>query len=235
MQELNSLAIIPARGGSKRIPKKNIKNFLGKPIIQYSIEAALKSYCFDEVMVSTDNKEIAGLAESLGARIPFMRSARNADDYSGIAEVVLEVLTEYDKIGKTFKYICCILPTAPFISVDKLQKAYTILLNKNYDTVIPIVKYGYPVQRSFRLKESKISMLWPENYDKRSQDLDPIYHDSGQFAWVLKTSLVNKKQFFTENSGAIILSEMEVQDIDNENDWLIAEMKYKLLKGQGKL
>ncbi len=203
MQELNSLAIIPARGGSKRIPKKNIKNFLGKPIIQYSIEAALKSYCFDEVMVSTDNKEIAGLAESLGARIPFMRSARNADDYSGIAEVVLEVLTEYDKIGKTFKYICCILPTAPFISVDKLQKAYTILLNKNYD--------------------------------KRSKDLDPIYHDSGQFAWVLKTSLVNKKQFFTENSGAIILSEMEVQDIDNENDWLIAEMKYKLLKGQGKL
>lgn len=229
-----SIAIITARGGSKRIPKKNIKDFLGKPIIAYSIIAALESKLFDEVMVSTDDMQIAEISKSLGAKVPFMRSKGNSNDYAGTSDVILEVLDKYKKNGNIFDYCCCIYPTAPFITLEKLEESFELFKVKNYDSLFPVVKYSYPIQRSYKFVDDKISMVWPENYSKRSQDLEQIYHDAGQFYWLKVEEFNKKKQIYTDNSGAIIVSEIEAQDIDNEEDWKLAEMKFKLLKESGK-
>jgi N-acylneuraminate cytidylyltransferase len=227
---MGNLCIIPARGGSKRIPRKNIKSFCGKPIIAYSIEAALKSNLFDEVMVSTDDEEIAAIAIQYGAKVPFMRSTKNADDYAGTVDVLLEVLTEYEKQNTTFNNVCCIYPTAPFVSPDRLSEAYKMLNEKQYDSVFPICAFSFPILRALQLtNNNKVSMIWPENMTKRSQDLVPAYHDAGQFYWCKTLSLTTDRKLYTDNSGAIVLNETEVQDIDNESDWLIAEMKFKLL------
>jgi len=225
-----AIAIIPARGGSKRIPKKNIKDFLGKPIIAYSITAALKSKLFDEVMVSTDDMQIAKISKSLGVKVPFMRSKENSDDYAGTANVLIEVLNKYKEMERIFDYCCCIYPTAPFINPEKLKKFFELFKARNCYSLFPVVKYSYPIQRSYKFVNDKISMVWPDNYSKRSQDLEPLYHDAGQFYWLKVDKFINNKQIYTDNTGAIILSELEVQDIDNEKDWKIAEMKYKLLK-----
>lgn len=226
-----SIAIIPARGGSKRIPKKNIKPFLGKPIIQYSIGAAMRSELFDEVMVSTDDIQIAEISKSLGAKVPFMRSKENSNDYAGTADVILEVLDKYEENGNIFDYCCCIYPTAPFITSEKLKESFEIFKVKDYDSLFPVVKYSYPIQRSYKFVNDKISMVWPENYSQRSQDLEQFYHDAGQFYWLKVEKFIEKKQIYTDNSGAIVFSELEAQDIDNEEDWRLAEMKYKLLNG----
>lgn len=225
---MKKLAIIPARSKSKRIPGKNIKNFLGKPIIQYSIEAALKSNLFDEIMVSTDVDTISKIAKSLGAKVPFLRSEKNADDHASTAAVVEEVLDTYLKYNKSFDYFCCIYPTAPFISKNILCSAYTKLIESNFDSVFPLVKFSYPIQRGLEITNNKVKMLWPENISKRSQDLKDAYHDAGQFYWMKTDAFLEKKCLYTENSGAIILSEMEVQDIDNYTDWEIAELKYNI-------
>jgi len=222
------IAIIPARGGSKRIPKKNIKDFLGKPIISYSITAALKSKLFDEIMASTDDMQIAEISKSLGAKVPFMRSKENSNDYAGTSDVILEVLDKYKENGNIFDYCCCIYPTAPFITPEKLKKSFELFKVKDYDSLFPVVKYSYPIQRSYKFVNDKISMVWPENYSKRSQDLEQIYHDAGQFYWLKVEEFIKKKQIYTDNSGAIVFSELEVQDIDNEEDWKLAEMKFKL-------
>lgn len=224
-----SIAIIPARGGSKRIPKKNIKPFLGRPIIQYSIEAAISSNLFEEVMVSTDDYEISEIARSTGASVPFMRSKENSDDYAGTADVLLEVLNKYKENERIFEYCCCIYPTALFITPEKLKEFFELFKAKEYDSLFPVVKYSYPIQRSYKFVNDKISMVWPENYSKRSQDLEQIYHDAGQFYWLKVEEFIKKKQIYTDNSGAIVLSELEVQDIDNEEDWKLAEMKFKCL------
>ena len=224
------IAIIPARGGSKRIPKKNIKDFLGKPIISYSITAALKSKLFDEIMASTDDMQIAEISKSLGAKVPFMRSKENSNDYAGTSDVILEVLDKYKENGNIFDYCCCIYPTAPFITPEKLKKSFELFKLKEYDSLFPVVKYSYPIQRSYKFLNDKISMVWPENYSKRSQDLEQIYHDAGQFYWLKLEEFIKKKQIYTDNTGTIILSELEVQDIDSEEDWKLAEMKFKLLK-----
>ncbi len=225
-----NIAIITARGGSKRIPRKNIKDFLGKPIIAYSIQTALASGLFDEVMVSTDDSEIAAVAEEYGASVPFLRSLRNADDYSGTADVLLEVLQRLNEIGKTYHYACCIYPTAPFINTGTLQKGYSLLAEAKYDTVFPVCAFSYPVLRSLIMDEDgKVAMQWPENMNKRSQDLPPCYHDAGQFYWINVAAFLAKQQLFTDNTGAVILNELQVQDIDNETDWKIAELKYLLL------
>ena len=229
-----NIAIIPARRGSKRIPNKNIKDFLGKPIIAYSIETAIKSKLFDEVMVSTDDMQIAEIAQSLGAKVPFMRSKENSNDYAGTSDVILEVLDKYKKNGNIFDYCCCIYPAAPFITPEKLKESFELFKVKEYDSLFPVVKYSYPIQRSYKFVNDKISMVWPENYSKRSQDLEPFYHDAGQFYWIKVKELIKIKKLYTCNSGAIILSELEVQDIDNEEDWKLAEMKFKLLKESGK-
>lgn len=229
---MKKIAIITARGGSKRIPRKNIKDFLGKPIIAYSLETALKTNVFDEVMVSTDDSEIAETARHYGAKVPFMRSAKTSDDYATTKDVLDEVLAEYKKMGQEFDYICCIYPTAPLIQADSILKALTCLQESDANMLIPIVRFSYPVQRAYRrLKNNEITFIQPEYANTRSQDLEPIFHDSGSFYWY-------KKDFFTSQSTSkrlgFELSELEVQDIDNLVDWKIAELKYQVLQNESR-
>lgn len=226
---MKALALITARGGSKRIPRKNIKNFNGKPIIAYSIEAALGAGVFDEVMVSTDDEEIAEISRSYGASVPFLRSEKTSNDFATTSDVINEVISEYEKRGKKFDIITCIYPTAPFITSEKLKKAVEDLESSDADSLIPVVRFSYPPQRAMEIQDGKLVFRQPENLKARSQDLTPHYHDAGQF-YVTRT-----ESFLRTNSllmGSIIpleLSELEVQDIDNEVDWKLAELKYNLM------
>jgi len=230
MKKNSTVAIITARGGSKRIPRKNLKIFAGRPIIQYSIDAALTSGCFDEVMVSTDDTEIAQLAKSLGAKVPFLRSERTANDFATTAEVIEEVLKEYRKRETAFAYCCCIYPTAPFISAERLSMGLTLLSETKADSVIPVSRYNPPSQWALAVREGKLAALHPETLLIRSQDLEPTYYDCGQFYWLQVASFLEKKKLFTEHTVPIEIPETEVQDIDTEADWQIAEMKFKLLR-----
>ncbi|WGK64728.1 pseudaminic acid cytidylyltransferase [Croceiramulus getboli] len=181
----NNLCIIPARGGSKRIPRKNIKLFLGKPIIAYSIEAALKSGCFKEVMVSTDDEEIARVAREYGAIVPSLRSSKNADDFATIKDVVDEVIDAYIDRGVKFDNICCLFATAPLVQVKLLIKGLSILLEKEVDSVRPIVRFSYPIQRAFKfLENGAVEMINEEHLKTRTQDLEPAYYDAGMFYWM---------------------------------------------------
>lgn len=224
---MKSVAIITARGGSKRIPRKNIKSFCGKPIIEYSINAAINSNMFDEVMVSTDDLEIKEIAERCGARVPFLRSKLTSNDISSTSDVLFEVLDEYKKIGLQFEFMCCIYPTAPFITSSKLMEGMTLLYSKKADCVLPIVPFSFPPQRGFVIENQIIKYKWPENMLVRSQDLERMYHDSGQFYCMRVSSFYEQKTIVMNNTLPIILSEIEVQDIDNEDDWIIAEIKYR--------
>lgn len=227
---MKKVAIITARGGSKRIPKKNIKEFMGKPIIAYSIQAALQSQLFDEVMVSTDDNEIAKIAISYGAKVPFMRSALNSDDFATTVDVLLEVLEKYKETELEFSHGCCIYPTAPFITGELLCEAFDLIKEKDFDTVFPVVKFGNPIQRALTKNEDgKISMMHPEYKLSRSQDLEKAYYDSGQFYWFKSDILQKNKSLWTDNTGVIEIDEHQVQDIDNMIDWKLAELKYKLL------
>ena len=227
---MGKIAIITARGGSKRIPKKNIREFLGKPILAYSIEAALGSGLFDEVMVSTDSTEIADIAERFGAKVPFYRSDAASNDYATTNDVILEVLDKYERRGENFDMAVCLYPTAPFVTAQKLISAVKELEDSDADTLIPVVPFSYPPQRALIIDQGKLRFLYPENLDARSQDLMPHYHDVGQF-YVIRTEAfkVNKK-LMVGNILPFIVDEREVQDIDNESDWAIAEMKYKLMQ-----
>lgn len=225
------VAIITARGGSKRIPRKNIKHFMGKPIIAYPIIAAVESGIFDEVMVSTDDEEIAEVSKQYGALIPFLRSPKNSDDISNTNDVLKEVLTVYKSLGKDFTYACCLYPTAPFVTAAKLQHAYEMLRNSGVDSVIPVTEFSFPILRSFNMdkQSSKIAFNWPENATVRSQDLAPAYHDCGQYYFFLVEKFLEKGRLVTDNTLGIATSAMEVQDIDNEEDWRLAEVKYSFL------
>ena len=224
-----SIAIITARGGSKRIHKKNIKEFCGKPIIAYSIRAALNSKIFDEVMVSTDSEEIAEIAIKNGANVPFMRSAKTSDDFATTSDVLLEVLNRYEEKGMKFDIMSCIYPTAPFVTADKLQKALDKLYETKARMVMPVVKFSYPPQRGYICNEEWIEMKWKENYAKRSQDLEQLYHDAGQFYLYDVKEFLKYKGIIMDRIAPIIVSELEVQDIDNLTDWKMAELKYKLM------
>ena len=202
---MKNLAIIPARGGSKRIPRKNIKLFMGKPIIAYSIEAALRSGLFDEVMVSTDDEEIAVVAREYGASVPFMRSAETANDYATTADVICEVLDCYENIGKIFDTVCCIYSTAPFISKDILQQSFHELMVNGWDSIFSLVAFSYPIQRC-------------------------LYHDAGQFYISTVTAFLKYNGFWGEKTGAFIMNELQVQDLDTDTDWKLAEMKFQLLR-----
>lgn len=223
---MKKLAIIPARAGSKRIPGKNIRDFCGKPIIAYSIEAAKETGLFDRVMVSTDSKEIAEIAIKHGAEIPFLRSEKTSNDFSGIDAVILEVLEEYKRSGIEFGAFCCIMATAPLLRSERITEAYNLMINENFDSVIPVVKFSYPIQRCLQIAKNKVSMVDPTNFSARSQDLPQYYHDSAQFYWKLTNRFLEKQRFLADNSGAIVLSELEAQDIDSEEDWKLAELKY---------
>ena len=224
---MKKIAIIPARGGSKRIPRKNIKDFLGKPIIAYSIEAALNSLLFDEVMVSTDNIEIAEISRKYGASVPFMRSSINSSDTATTVDAIMEVLDWYsENTNMKFDIICCIYPTAPLIKNGHLKMGYDLIQTKEFDSVLPVVPFSYPIWRGLRCKSGFVNMAWPEFYNSRSQDLEPIYHDAGQWYWLKENSLREQKKLFMEKSHGLILKPSEVQDIDTMEDWGLAEMKY---------
>ena len=226
-----SIAIITARGGSKRIPKKNIKEFCGKPIIAYSIEAALSSGVFDEVMVSTDSEEIKGIAEQYGASVPFLRSEKTSNDYATTADVLEEVINGYRKNGKFFDSFACIYPTAPFVTGKKLAEAMTLL--NDADAVLSVVKFSFPPQRAFVVRENNVVFQYPQYERARSQDLESIYHDCGQFYLCKTEPFLLHHSLILPVTKPYILPEEEVQDIDTMSDWEIAEAKYKVLhKGE---
>jgi len=227
---MGNICIIPARGGSKRIPRKNIKEFLGKPIIAYSIQAALDSGLFDEVMVSTDDLEIADIAKKYGAKVPFMRSAKNSDDFATTFDVIEEVINYYKDQAIEFDNLCCLYSCAPFVSPKVLLRAYNQLTKKEFDTVFPIIAYSFPIQRALRVNQGKVSMILEANLNIRSQDLEERFHDAGQFYWCNTIEVLKRKKILTPNSGGIIITELEAQDIDTETDWKLAELKYKLLQ-----
>ena len=227
---MKKLAVITARGGSKRIPKKNILSFDGQPIISYSIKAALESGVFDEVMVSTDDETIAQIALQYGAKVPFVRSEKTANDYAGTVDVLFEVLDEYEKRGEKFDTICCLYPTAPFVTKEKLDKAMKAFEESKADTLLPVVRYSYPPQRALVAEDNRLKLKYPEHVSSRSQDLEPWYHDAGQF-YIMKVDSLRRNKFII--MGDIVpfeLSELEVQDIDNMTDWEIAEIKYRYMK-----
>lgn len=226
------IAIITARGGSKRIPRKNIKEFCGKPILAYSIEAAVSSGIFDTVMVSTDDEEIARLAERYGAEVPFYRSGEAANDFATTADVLLEVLSEYEKREQRFDGVCCIYPTAPFVTGERLQRARELFREKEADSVLPVVRFGFPPQRCVVLEGDYLQFKWQEYRNSRSQDLEPFYHDAGQFYFLRTESFLEQKSLVMEKTVPLILPETQVQDIDTEEDWRIAEVKFRMLKGE---
>jgi N-acylneuraminate cytidylyltransferase len=225
-----TLAVIPARGGSKRIPRKNIKPFLGVPIIKFSIDAAIGSGAFDEVMVSTDDQEIVRLSMSFGAKVPFLRSAKTSDDHATTVDVLEEVIARYRESGQNFEYLCCIYPTAPFVTPEKLKRAMALLEERGADSVVPVVRFSYPIQRALKIDGGRAVMFWPEHYFSRSQDLTPAYHDCGQFYCVKIDSMLRQKRLFAEYTVPLEVPELEVQDIDNEEDWKMAELKVQTLR-----
>lgn len=225
---MRSIAVITARGGSKRIPKKNIREFCGKPIIAYSIQAALQSGVFHEVMVSTDSREIADIAMSYGAKVPFLRSEDSSNDFATTTDVLCEVLEGYKQKGEMFDLVCCIYPTAPFVTSEKLCKALKQLEDSNAYSLMPVVRFGYPPQRAVVIKGEWLSYQYPKYEKARSQDLEIIYHDCGQF-YMCKTGAFYKyKSLVTPKTMPFIVPEEEVQDIDNYSDWNLAEIKYKM-------
>ncbi len=226
---MKRLAIITARGGSKRIPRKNIKEFCGKPIIAYSIEAALGSGIFDEVMVSTDDEEIAEVALAYGAKVPFYRSEATSNDYATTNDVLVEVITEYEKRGQKFDAFCCLYPTAPFISADRLKNAMELLEESGADKVFPVVAFSFPPQRAVVIQEGQLVFKYPEYTYARSQDLEKQYHDVGQFYCFKTSALFENASFWSGKILPLEISELEVQDIDNQTDWEIAEMKWEIL------
>ena len=231
----NSVAMITARGGSKRIPRKNIKEFCGKPMIAYSIQAALESGVFNEVMVSTDDAEIAEVAKAYGAVVPFMRSEQAANDYATTADVVREVLSAYEQQGKHFDCFCVIYPTAPLLNYKYLQQAKTMIDAGHADMIVTVTKFSFPPQRAFVQEKGLLEYKWKENKDKRSQDLEELYQDAGQFYFGLTDSFNREGTLIMQRSAPIVLSELEVQDIDHEADWQLAELKYRLLKEEQNL
>ena len=224
------IAIITARGGSKRIPRKNIREFCGKPIIAYAIQTAIQCKEFDKVMVSTDDREIAEIALKYGAEVPFLRSEENAGDYATTEDVMMEVLTKYKEQGERFDYACCLYPTAPFVTEDILKKAMAMMEKENPPIVIPIIPFSYPPQRCFIIDElGKAKYKYPQYVTTRSQDLETCYHDAGQFYIYHVAKLFDCKGIIEDNYLPIVISEMQAQDIDNEEDWKLAELKYRYI------
>jgi N-acylneuraminate cytidylyltransferase len=227
-----NIAVIPARGGSKRIPKKNIKDFLGKPIIFYPIKAAIESRLFDKVIVSTDDNEIKKIAEDFGAVVPFIRPDELSDDVTGTVAVTRHAVQWCIDNGYVLEYVCCIYPTSPLIQLDYLKKGYELLRGSNKLFAFSVTSFSYPIQRALRIENNNIEMYYPENYFSRSQDLEESYHDAGQFYWGTANAFLDQKNLFSDTSIPIILPRYIVQDIDTLEDWDRAELMYKVLYRQ---
>lgn len=226
---MKNIAIITARGGSKRIPKKNIKEFCGKPIIAYSIDAALNAGIFDEVMVSTDSEEIAEVAVKYNANVPFMRSEATSNDYATTSDVLLEVIREYEKLGRSFDMGCCLYPTAPFVTARILLEAFEALNQSSAKTLLPVVAFSFPPQRGVFIRDNKLILSQPEYLNTRSQDIETLYHDCGSFSMFRIPAFKCEKKLITDHTIPYVMDEAMVQDIDNLSDWEMAELKYKLL------
>lgn len=229
---MSILAVITARGGSKRIPKKNIKDFFGKPMLAYAVEAAKKSKLFDEIMVSTDCPEIAGIAKKNGAKVPFMRSARTADDFATTFDVLEEVINEYKKQGQEFDCVCCIYPCVPFLTAETLTKAYEQMLDNKVDAIMPVCKYPAPVEWALRFEKSLLVPCSPEKLKVRSQDLCPAYFDAGMFYFCNIEVLLKERSLVPNKVSGYIINEEECQDIDTLEDWKMAELKFGILGGK---
>lgn len=224
------IAIITARGGSKRIPKKNIKDFMGKPMLAYAIEAAKGSGIFDEVMVSTDSGEIAGVAREYGASVPFMRSERTSNDFATTYDVLEEVISEYKGLGRDFDTVCCIYPCVPFLTGRSLADAYARMKESDADALQPVCRYPAPVEWAMKIENG---LLIPDNRKSqliRSQDLLPRFYDAGMF-YILKTDvMLSEKTITPKNTFGYVIDESECQDIDTPDDWRTAELKYRILR-----
>ena len=225
-----NLAIIPARGGSKRIPRKNIREFNGKPIIAYSIEAALNTKLFDTVMVSTEDEEITQVALKYGATVPFLRSLKNADDHAGLEHLFEEVIETYGSKGEEFEYACMILATAPFIRSEWIKEGWNKFAASSTHALLTVSAFSYPVQRALKMPDGELEMIWPEFYNSRSQDLEKSFHDAGQFYWFRISDIERIMQDIYKGALGLEIPASQVQDIDTEEDWQIAELKYKLLR-----
>jgi pseudaminic acid cytidylyltransferase len=224
------VAIIPARGGSKRIPRKNIKNFYGKPMIAYSIETAQESGLFDKIIISTDDDEIASIARSYGAEIPFIRPSELSDDHTATIPVIAHAIQTLQEQGDVIDTVCCIYATAPFIRPKDIQNAYNALIQHRKSYAFPITTFPFPIFRGVkRDEEGNIEMFWPEHFATRSQDLPEAYHDVGQFYWGTPDAWLSGTPIFSEAATTIVLPRHLVQDIDTLEDWTRAELMYKAL------
>ncbi len=222
-----TIAVIPARGGSKRIPRKNVEDFLGKPVVAYPIATALESKLFAEVMVSTDDEEIAEIAKRYHASVPFMRSAATSDDHATTADVLLEVFQEYEKIDKTFDYCCCIYPVTPLLRASTFKESFELLERSGADALMPVIRYSHPIQRALQVDDNGyVSYVTSEFQPMRTQDLPPRFHDAGQFYLFKVETFLQSKQIVMDNTVAFEMPESSVQDIDTEEDWKMAELKY---------
>ncbi len=226
------LCVIPARGGSKRIPRKNIKPFCGKPMLAYSIEAARQSGCFDLIIVSTDDDEIAELAKMLGAEVPFIRPKALSDDFAGTVPVIAHAVDFFEQKGIVFRHVCCLYATAPFVQPEKIREGMQLVEQNGIDYAFSVTRYGYPIQRALRVTEAgRIDMFAPELADVRSQDLEEAWHDAGQFYWGSATAWLEERQIFSPASLPVELPHYRVQDIDTPDDWRRAELMYQVLTG----
>ena len=230
------LCVIPARGGSKRIPRKNIKIFCGQAMIGYSIKAALDSQCFDQIIVSTDDAEIAEVAKSFGARVPFMRPDELANDYAGTVPVVKHAIEWFDDQGQSPSEVCCLYATAPFVREGAIRKAYEQMQSAQADYCFTVTSFAFPIQRAIKITvENRIDMFYPERFETRSQDLEESYHDAGQFYWGKAKAFKQQKSLFSKSTTPYILPRHLVQDIDTPEDWKRAELMYQVLKKSGEL
>lgn len=229
------LAVIPARGGSKRIPRKNIKPFCGKPMIAWSIEAALQSACFDQVIVSTDDAEIADVARQYGADVPFMRPVELSDDHTGTIPVIRHAIEWFNRHGRTVEQTCCLYATAPFVRAQDFRHGLEILIGADCDYAFSVTSYAFPIQRAIRLThQGRVEMFHPENFNVRSQDLEEAFHDAGQFYWGRAEAWLQGKKIFSPGSMPVILPRHRVQDIDTPEDWVRAEWMFKAMQSQTK-
>lgn len=227
------LAIIPARGGSKRIPRKNIKLFCDKPMIAWSIEAALRSGCFDQVVVSTDDAEIAGVARQYGASTPFVRPVELSDDYTGTLPVIRHVIEWFNAQGQRIEQVCCLYATAPFVRVEDIRRGLRILEEEGSDYAFSVASYAFPIQRAIRFTEQgRVEMFSPEHFNTRSQDLEEAFHDAGQFYWGRASAWLQGKMIFNPGSAPVLLPRHRVQDIDTPEDWVRAEWLFKAMQAQ---
>ena len=225
------IAIIPARGGSKRIPRKNIKLFRGKPMIAWSIEAAQKAACFDRIIVSTDDEEIVEIAQQWGAEVPFIRPADLSDDYAVTSAVIAHAIEQLSLTGDTCEYVCCLYATAPFVQASDLKRGLEQLKQGNVDFVFSATSYAFPIQRALKLSETNhVSMYQPEHMLTRSQELEEAYHDAGQFYWGKAIAFSEQRPFFSVESIALLLPRHRVQDIDTPEDWQRAEALFRILE-----